>query len=149
MGLDNGLRIMPKTLKASRFLEKNFNSLKNEYTANTYEFGYWRKCWNIRSAILNTFVDKEYNGEGGDIDLTISDLVTFRDVMKYFLIEEHWHQGDHGGSIWTWEQAIRGIADTIYWITEFLQYVEDGSDDDEFYEDFTDEDFDIYFYDSY
>ena len=148
MGLDNGLRIMPKTLKASRFLEKNFGSLKDEYTANTYEFGYWRKCWNIRSAVLEAFGDKEHNSDDEDIDLTISDLVTFRDIMKHFLIEENWYQGGRG-SIWTWEQSIRGIANTIYWITEFLQYVEDGSDDDELYEDFTDEDFDIYFYDSY
>ena len=140
MGLDNGLMVRAKTIKGARFLEQNYANIKDDCFANSYEFGYWRKCWNIRHKVLNTFKNKGYDGMGGDLILNIADLVTFRDIMKYFLIEENWRNSDYG-SIWSWEESISGIAKTIYWITQFLEDVE--------YEGLSDTDFEIYFYDSY
>ena len=66
--------------------------------------------------------------------------------MKYFLIEDHWYD-DGGSSIWSWHESIGGIANCIYSIREFLadlQYENEGLD-----KPLNDEDFTIFFYDSY
>ena len=143
MGLDNGLMIKAKTLDASRWLEQGYKDLNENGTI--YEFWYGRKDWNVRAKFLDTFHDKGYDGEGGDIYLTIADLVQVREIFKYFLDETHWYEDQggimHGGSIWTWEESLRSTAEAIWNITRFLEDVYDKG--------FTDEDFEIWFYDSY
>ena len=147
MGLDNGLMIKAKTLDASRYLEANFEDLRDRFCSDgpAYEFWYGRKDWNVRAKFLSVFHDKEYDGSGGDIYLTIADLVQVREIFKYFLDEKHWYEDRDrafgSGSIWTWEQSLRSTAEAIYNITRFLEDVYD--------EEFTDEDFEIWFYDSY
>jgi len=141
MGLDNGLVIKAKTLNAFNWLKEYYEDIKDKFSSNgdEYEFWYGRKDWNVRHKFLEVFRDKGYDGEGGDIVLNIVDLIRARDVFKYFLNEDNWRVD--GTSIWTWEEELRSIAEAIYWITKFLEDVYD--------EGFTDEDFEIWFYDSY
>jgi len=142
MGLDNGLMIQGKTAAGRRMLKDNFNHLKDEYSDGTveYEFIYWRKCWNMRNRM-------EEFGLLDDADnktLTIENLVTVvEDVLKYFLNEDNWVHGNSfsNGSIWNWTTMIATIAQEIHDIREFIEDVEANE--------LTDEDFKIYFYDSY
>lgn len=141
MGLDNGIIVKAKTLRGSRFLEKYFSHL--DKLGNGYELAYWRKCYNVRSKILE-WVKNAY--DAGEFELNLTDLVQVLDVMKYFLDKEHWYE--EGGSIWTWEEQLRNIADVIYNVTKFVEYLEDGEGDlpeDEV----SAEDFEILWYDSY
>lgn len=141
MGLDNGIIVKAKTLRGSRFLEKYFSYL--DKLGNGYELAYWRKCYNVRSKILE-WVKNAY--DAGEFELNLTDLVQVLDVMKYFLDKEHWYE--EGGSIWTWEEQLRNIADVIYNVTKFVEYLEDGEGDlpeDEV----SAEDFEILWYDSY
>lgn len=141
MGLDNGIMVKPKTLRGSRFLEKYFSHL--DKVGSNYELAYWRKCYNVRSKILEN-VENAHNAE--DSKLYLTDLVQVLEVMKYFLIRDHWYED--GGSIWTWEEQLRNTADIIYNLTRFIEYLEDGDGDypeDEISED----DFEIIWYDSY
>lgn len=142
MGLDNGILIKGKTLKGKFFLKEHFDNLKTY--GNSYEIAYWRKCWNIRDKFLEVFSDKDYDRQGGEIHLDVEELYdVVEHILKYFLIEDNWIEGNGFviGSIWTWEEQLRNIADIIYNIRKFLElYKEAGLDNN---------DFDIIFYDSY
>ena len=141
MGLDNGIIVKAKTLRGSKFLEKYFSNLDKD--GPTYELAYWGKCYNVRSKIL-LYADNAHNA--GEDKLNLADLVQVLEIMKYFLIKDHWCED--GGSIWTWEEQLRNTADIIYNLTRFSEYLEDGEGDypeDEISED----DFDIIWYDSY
>ena len=142
MGLDNGLIIRAKNAKGDEFL-RNMGVKEEDLNSGKYEFGYWRKCYNIRRAVLDEFANKGYDGEGGYLDLKISDLYKFRSVMKHFLIENNWVHGNSftDGSIWEWSTMLPSIGETIRLIDLFYDELQ--------YSDITDEDLEIYFYDSY
>jgi hypothetical protein len=137
MGLDSGLLIKPKTVAGGIFLAENFGYCQDEYLSGVipvYEFAYFRKCWNIRHAMLITGLA----ADADDYELKIADLEKVVLIMKYFLDENHW---DTSESIWEWYVQVPAIADTIKKIRLFLDYL-DG-------EDLDDRDFSIVWYDSY
>lgn len=137
MGLDNGLLIKPKTTAGGNFLAENFEYCQDKYLSGiipVYEFAYFRKCWNIRNAMITEGLAK--NAE--EYELKIADLEKVVLVMKHFLDENHW---DPAESIWEWYIQVPAIADTIKKIRLFLEYL-DG-------EDLDDKDFSIIWYDSY
>lgn len=138
IGLDNGLIIKPKTINGEIFLRENFPELKDKYSSDVeYEFGYWRKCWNIRSKFFEYFPSDDINDT--HIYLNIGDLiVVIEKVLKYFLDENNW---DREETIWDWEIQLPNIANTIRDLRFFLQDVKDKG--------LSNFDFEIYFYDSY
>ena len=137
MGLDNGIIIRPKNKDAEKFLNEYCKHFKDEYHSEvTYEPVYWRKCWNLRGAMFeNGLAD-----DGEDHPLKIKDLETVVEkVIKPFLNEEHWE--DDNRSLWSWTEMIRQLGQEVFNLREFIWDVEE--------EGLVDEDFDIYFYDSY
>lgn len=138
MGLDNGLTIQPQTAKAKKFMEENFEHLKDTYEENTYEVLYARKCWNIRYRFLHY----GFAGDATTKRIYIKDLpIVIDKILKYFLEEDNWRED--GDSIWDWYIMLPHIADAIRNLRVFLDYLE--NDDEEYSED----DFLISFYDSY
>ena len=162
MGLDNGIYVVPKTARAwdwlESFVKKNCPSIDVYKTEDgikkIYEFAYWRKCYNIRAAMLDTFRDKGYDGQGGemyfDSEADIEDVI---EVLKYFLVEENWdnfreeYRGYYGSSIWEWHVEIRALANQIFRFKEFLMALK--WERYEFEDPITIKDFEIYFEDSY
>ena len=137
MGLDNGIVLRSKTSGGIKYLAENHNFYF--YDSSDDEIGYWRKCWNIRREILNTFNDKDYDGFGGCIYLTsVKDLVDMAETLKYFLREENWEEGE---SIWKWYIVLPSIAETIKKLRCLIEDIENG--------DISIDDLNIYFYDSY
>ena len=136
MGLDNGIILKAKTSKGIKYLAKNHNFY---FYGGSNEIGYWRKCWNIRREILNTFEDKDYDGDGGYINLTsVKDLINMAEALKYFLHEENW---DEDESIWEWYIMLPSVANAIKKLRNLIEDIEN--------EDISIDDLDIYFYDSY
>lgn len=151
MGLDNGLRIKGKTINGKNFLLEHCKDIKDEYDPTWYDFGYWRKCWSLRDRFLDVFKDKGYDGNGGEFNLTVAELIdVVENVMKFFLEDEdRWNDYGNGfvtGSIWEWHVGMRSIIDCIYNIREFL--IDYGMTNDDGAE-LSDADFEIQFYDSY
>ena len=135
MGLDNGIILKAKSSRGIDYLSVNHSF----YFYDDDHIGYWRKCWNIRRAVLNAFEDKGYDGDGGYIDLTsVEDLVNMAETLKYFLNEENWDRDD---SIWDWYIALPSIADAIKKLRCLIEDIENG--------DVSIDDLKIYFYDSY
>jgi hypothetical protein len=140
MGLDNGFEIRSKSYDGDQFLEEfgqNHPDFVKQYSGGKYyELAYWRKCYNVRHKIFDSFPQLE-DAEGGTIK--ISELPKLKGIMTYFLTKKNWLRD--GSSIWTWEQQLRNTADIIYLITEFMEDIEDAG--------ITDDDIEIEFYYSY
>ena len=146
MGLDNGIIIIPKTERGKDFLESFYSpelmeeaEWKENPWNKEWDFSYWRKCYNIRNKFLQEFSDK-YDKEKQEINFNFNDIPHIIKVLKYFLKENNWEKD--GCSIWEWHQRIIGIAETIHY---FYVLFEDGI----YRERITEEDIEIFFYNSY
>lgn len=134
MGLDNGIMAENVTHpKAIDILAKWHYPRYNR--ENVYEICYWRKCWNVREAILDICCERSPNDWERDLD--ISEVCAIRGYLES-LNEKIWDSESlYGGSIWEWEEHepqnqmhIEALTDLI----EAMQY---------------DPDMRVYFYDSY
>ena len=95
-----------------------------------FEVCYWRKCWNIRSLILNCL---DAGDEDYEIKITRDDIPKIISVLKS-LNANNWR--DSGSSIWDWSDQKHHIKRHI----KYLKYL---------YELMGKHDLDVYFYDSY
>jgi len=140
MGLDNGFEIRGKSYDGDEFLEEFGQSypdfVKTYGSHKVYELAYWRKCYNIRHKMLDSF-PQFVDAEGGKIK--ISELPKLKGILTYFLKKKNWTED--GSSIWTWEEQLPCIANQIFLITKLMEDIED--------EGITDDDIEIEFYDSY
>ena len=147
MGLDNGIIIKAKSENGLNFLRKNFSDLKAEFDdeGREFEFGYWRKCWNIRSKFLEDFW---YNEENYEIRFSIDDIPEIIETLEFFVEEKNWTYGN--GSIFEWSDEIKHLLKVIRDLKFFYLGVKElinlNTANDEM---LREEDFEIFFYDSY
>lgn len=98
IGLDNGIIMRPVGYKQGREREIAKGFGKPYPRAVHYEVCYWRKCWNIRSIIMEAIGmdDDEYckKLDVYDIDRIIAALSK--------VDKTNW--ADEGTSIWTWNE---------------------------------------------
>lgn len=102
MGLDNGIEIKRRTDLPSLA----FAYFDEEYRAKynyDLEVAYWRKCWNVRSIIMDILNVREDNDSCtamtiDDIDAVITALCRIN--------KKNWL--DYGSTIWDWEE-FKGI----------------------------------------
>ena len=145
MGLDNGIIIRARTEKGKDYLERYFIKLKNDssYSIDEYRFGYWRKCWNIRQKFIDDF---GYDKEKQCIIFELDDIPAIINTLKYFLDENNWVYNGNHSAIFNWYEEVASIANAINNLYRFYDSIDVGADNED---DVTDEDFKIYFYDSY
>ena len=138
MGLDNGWIVKAKTIKGKQFLQDYFDYLKDEDSKfDEYEFGYMRKNWGIRTDIIRNIFDR--NGDEYYYTFKLNQIENFISLLCYYFDEKHWR--DEADSIWDWHVGIKQIADIIYNFRRLEEEAEAAG--------ITDEDLDMYFYDSY
>ena len=141
MGLDNAIMAKGRTKAGSDYLEMIKNKFNLEVYDGEYEIAYWRKCWNVRSRILDIVkleCDKERSNEY-EFFFGIEVFEKIADDLKYFLNEDNWE--NDGNSIWTWVEMLPCIADQIRVMRVILEDIECGV--------INAEDLDFRFYDSY
>ena len=136
MGLDNGIIIRGKTEKGTNYLVNNFSNCYDKYI-ECFEFGYWRKCWNIREKFIDDF---GYDTERQEIKFELDDIPLIVETLKYFLNEDNWEYGDCYSQVFSWIEELPSIANAIQDLWRFYDNLDN---------ELTDEDFEIYFYDSY
>lgn len=142
MGLDSGIIIKHKTKAGEEFLKKNFKHLEENYAPGEYEFGYWRKCWNIRERFFDVFRDRIEDHNWVEIEFKLSDIpMIVNKVLKYFLDEDNWEYEGCYSQVFTWIEELPSIATAMRDLTIFYEMVIE--------EELSDEDFEISFYDSY
>ena len=137
MGLDNGIRIKGVTSTAQHWLLEYADVEKFEMVEGGIDIAYWRKYYNVRSKIQEHIKGFKV---GDDTPLTFADLVTICHICEKFITKEYsWDESR--GCLWDWIHGVRNLAQIIIDIQDFIDEVEEmGFDEDEF---------EIYFYDSF
>ena len=103
MGLDNGIVLKIIEREAFGPIPEWFRH-DSWQPADEYDINYWRKCWNVRSAIADVIGGIYDNGE---TPLMYEDIIAVIKRLKQFN-EKNW-LGDSWdeGSIWEWDE-IKG-----------------------------------------
>ena len=107
MGLDNSIEVK-RTAFSTNLKELQPYALSwDEKKEFDFEFAYWRKCWNVRAAILNCLEDPvdNYNEL-----LSVSDIDRIIEALKGFN-KNNWE--DMGSSIWTWQEQKPRLKEAI------------------------------------
>lgn len=98
MGLDNGICVR-RTEYSTKIKElKHFERSWDDQHQYDFEICYWRKCWNVRGAILdalNAATDNDY-----EYPITLDNINTIIGELQYF----NKHTWNENESIWTWEE---------------------------------------------
>ena len=129
MGLDNGFVIQ----NVNRQMVPNFVQLPfPDDDSDGIEIAYWRKCWGVRSAILDAL---HAHNDDYHIEVKAEDIPAIVRALRPFFKAEYWEE--NADSIWTFDEAFDNMLNSIinlYWAKKYM----------EAYPDVT-----MYFYDSY
>jgi hypothetical protein len=135
MGLDNGVNF--KILNKETFGEMPSWIHREEWEDKygfDYEIFYWRKCWNVRNAIIEYLGMHENEYE---CTMTVYDLESVVDILERDVYgEDNW---EDGLSIWTWEEIGEHYIQRLEYARKVIEWLKNkplGS-------------YEIYFYDSY
>lgn len=135
MGLDNGVSIR-RNAHTTKIPElQRFAETWDEKCEYDFEVCYWRKCYNIRSMILDT-AEGVYDCDDSE-PLTIEDIDNIIEGLRSFN-SKNW--GDNGGSIWDWDDEEYPYSEKIQRDIENLEVLRGLMDK---------YDLEVYFYDSY
>ena len=139
MGLDNGILIRRKQNEKPNItlLLKPFTMPYDTEERYSYEVCYWRKCWNVRQAIIDHVLGDGYE-DCTDVNLTSGQVLDIIEILSNYN-EENWSpKGCFFDSIWTWEEHephntrhIENLKRVYELMTEYP------------------EDIEVWFYDSY
>lgn len=114
MGLDN--LITAKGIKEVPWFVKTFNN-----SDDSIDVCYWRKCWNIRNAIVNKLHIPQ---DGYCYDLDSEDLIAIAKILIKFSSREYWEQEDD--SIWSYEEMKDNINQHIINVIWLATYKENN-----------------------
>lgn len=130
MGLDNGIIIKGVTRKElPRFIHYPSD---NDYIKNAVEICYWRKCWDLRNAIIHTLFITE-DPDKCEYKLTIKDV----DFIRALLVNYLKRPNKWDNSIWSFDEIKHSLKDQR-WNLILLHFWMKRHPDKE-----------VYFYDSY
>lgn len=131
MGLDNGICIR-KTEQTDKIreIQRFYESWDDKHEFDP-QVVYYRKCWNVRNAIL-AYLGKRCTNEY-EFTLRIDDIDGIIDVLKSFNAD-NWY--DSGGSIWDWDEMKPRLQQHIKDLRALKKIMKKH-------------DIDVYFYDSY
>lgn len=107
MGLDNSIEVKRTAFSTNLKELQPYTLSWDEKKEFDFEFAYWRKCWNVRAAILNCLEDPvdNYNEP-----LSVSDIDRIIEALKGFN-KINWE--DMGSSIWTWQEQKPRLKEAI------------------------------------
>lgn len=114
MGLDNGI-LVRKDCVTNKIAQKLLSRYIDEFSPNHYEIAYWRKCWNIRRALIDIL---DFDGSTlNDCDYPITTKNQIDQIISYLksLNKKTWCNdgGSWEGSIWEWEEIEDHIKEQI------------------------------------
>ena len=127
MGLDNGVLVKSTKRQLTRadLPVGIFYPFEQDYS-DGIEIVYWRKCWGLRTDIMNTL------GWRTSLDpyrYEISkpaQVLEFIEVVASWLDEERWEED--GDSIWTYEEIRRNLIHSLVNLGMMYTYMIDNPD---------------------
>lgn len=131
MGLDNGICVRGKTRKElPKVIRYPFDK---DYEAGVVDICYWRKCWDLRNAILDIIGKRFTSEEEWRFTLNCDDVLHIQRQIVYYLR----HPNEWDNSIWTFkeiERVLRQDSWNLWWLWIWMKRHSDVE---------------VYFYDSY
>lgn len=113
MGLDSGAYVKSNKRKITRDMLPNgiFYPFDIDYE-DEVEFIYFRKCWGLRTEIMDHFGWRLTNPEQWKFDIdTPEQVFELIEILASWLNKERWE--DEGNSIWTYEEIHNHLIEAI------------------------------------
>lgn len=117
MGLDNGIILYCSDEDYLKFPYPNERDLGEEYK----HIAYWRKCWNIRGDIIETF---HFENEGGGGIIRLEDIPKLIEILKPYLNELYWNENND--SIWDYEDMFDKTYEILINLEYLKKYLKDN-----------------------
>ena len=123
MGLDNGIYIKQiKRDEVSKFPQfikyEMWDNMTHDAPEVDIEIAYWRKCWGIRQAIIDTF---HLDNEDASFDLDAEDISALSKTLYKFLSKEYWDENSN--SIWEFDEEIDNMIQimiNLKWLQQYM-----------------------------
>lgn len=130
MGLDNGiiLRTRKRISEDNELLKvkgiEQIHDISDDDGFFNYDICYWRRCWNIRSLLLDNCQKEE---DPGYYPMTIQNLINFRTAIFNTICAgaEAWDYGDYTGSVWSFDDMITSLAYDLVRLTALIKYLKE------------------------
>ena len=113
MGLDSGLLVKSdkRALTRDMLPAGIIYPFENDYN-NDIEIAYWRKCWNIRQAVMNHFNWRFESDDQWQFSIDKPEqILELIEIFASWLDEERWEED--GNSIWTYKEVRQSIINAI------------------------------------
>lgn len=125
MGLDNGIRLkLPEGKPIPKWVPR-----REHRPEEVDDICYWRKCWGIRSAILNV-LDPEGKREAeilwGYYPIEVEDIPAIIRALKPFFSKEYWKE--NADSIWEFDEIFESLLDNVIKLEKLKEYLEENKD---------------------
>ena len=112
MGLDNGIIARKTNIEE---IDAKLRALSTYvYNNGDFEIAYWRKCWNVRDAIIDSL---DYFTDNCGSEVSHAELTSIITVLEGFNAE-NWEEEGNGGSIWEWDEIEESMKDCIERLNE-------------------------------
>lgn len=134
MGLDNGIMMRP-TANQSKIC-----ALLASDQDGWYEVAYWRRCYNIRGAILD-IIDGLEGKDGNATETTLAPQAVraIAEMLESYCADKRKWEEDYekGETIWSWDDVERQLNTQVKKLNLLAQLMEGGEIEE------------VIFYDSY
>lgn len=107
MGLDNSIEVKRTPFSTNLKELQPYAMTWDDKKQFDFEIAYWRKCWNVRAAILNCLDEKVNNYS---VPLSVAEIDRIIEALKGFN-KKNWE--DMGSSIWTWQEQKPRLKEAI------------------------------------
>ena len=119
MGLDNGIIIKNMTEQQIEHIPPYIQTqIIKHNNKEVVDIAYWRKCWGIRSLIINIL----HMNSNCEEQIDVEDIPPIIKGLCKFLSKEYWDT--EGDSIWEYEEIQQTLIQNIInlkWLYYFMQ----------------------------
>ena len=117
MGLDNGIVLETNSYVNYPFWVKFF-----DYSKESIEVCYWRKCWGIRNDIISVFEDRPDFKETYQYKVYLEDMDRILYVLRYYMNASNWKV--YGHSIFTYKEYWKHLLQqyiNCHWLKRYMK----------------------------
>ena len=108
MGLDNGITIRFREGKEPKWAKRLYvyDTKPEDGFGREFELAYWRKCWNVRKAILDELAEMGRPKDDYEYCLSADELRKVCKAVGKVLNRKDWDEAyDPGDTIWEWSEC--------------------------------------------
>lgn len=108
MGLDNGITVRFRHGKEPKWAKRLYvyDARPKDGFGGEFELAYWRKCWNVRRAIIGELAKAGRQEDDCGYHLSADELRGVCEAVGKVLNRKDWDEGhSYGDTIWEWDEV--------------------------------------------